>query len=148
MILQALREISGSQFVPCEALLASGMEATQIVRDGSAHAGAMYMSAALSAAFLRTPDGRTLLESADRAGLSLLQKARAHHGASEVGSLECYSWTLIRKLHPKGPAQLMLWGSEKHYPKDSPHRTLHARCACVSGIHIVLLHSVMASFRP
>lgn len=67
-VVQSLHEISGSEFVPCQAVLSAGLAATDIVRNGSAHAGAMYVSAALSAAFLRTPDGRSLLESAHRVG--------------------------------------------------------------------------------
>lgn len=102
-------------------MVAQAVAGARIVRAEAPAQHAIYMSAAVSAAFLRTPEGKRLLADADVASRDLTRRALECHNLEAPRTILQYGWAMIRKLFPSGPTALKYWGRPKHQPpKDAP----------------------------
>lgn len=97
-------------------VLAAAVRGARLHREANPFQFAVYVSAAVTALFLSSHDGQRLLKRADEAGRALSSHAFQVHVEGAPGHLQEYGWAMIRKLHPRSPGPLWLWGKEKHAP--------------------------------
>lgn len=123
---QALREYGGMNSLSTE-FVGHAIKAVRIIRDRSPYTASVYVTAVATALFLRGVEGQQLLRDADDVGRAVMRLAKGTHAENAPGTILMYGWELLRKLHPRAPGPLRLWGQPKHAP---PPEALGARRHC------------------
>lgn len=136
VLAQALGEM-GVPSAMSHLVKAAAFKALYLQRDSNPYALSVYLHSAISAFFLRSREGQAQLRAADLASKAVLEAALETHRESPVGATAAYGWTLIRKLNPAAPAQLHLWGEEKHSP---PAESCSAALQNYIASHVIVMH--------
>lgn len=96
----------------------AAFKALRVQRDENPYALAVYLHAAVGNLFLQSVEGTRQLRAADMHGRALLDASMSVHQTAGESAVAAYGWTLIRKMHPRGPGPLHLWGEDKYKPSE------------------------------